>query len=340
MLKSSMIYRTMLPLLILIATAALIIPVGHAQEAQNQAGVIIRYGDGRVQTACVRFSEPSITGIDLLQRAGIPVIAQSSGLGAAVCKISNEGCDYPAEDCFCQCKGGNCGYWAYQRLRGDRWAYSPIGASASQVQPGDVDGWAWGAGSVQSGAAPPVIPLDQICQENPVAAPTSETQAATPVPTPAQPPITTDLVSTPAPAPIATSTSLPATAIAPKPTIVPVPTVIRISATLLPTNTPIPVLPSVPAPASEPVLAPTNISALTATSPALANVPTILPPTNAMLASTPTSISIVITPTKPQPQQAASAPGSTTTYLIFGMLVLLLGGGIMLALRRNRGNRQ
>ena len=306
MREDVMSHRSLMPLLVLIMIAMVITPVGQAQEAQNQAGIVIRYGDGRVATACVRFSEPSISGIELLQRAGVSVIAQSGGIGAAVCKISDQGCDYPAEDCFCQCKGGNCAYWAYQRLRGDRWAYSPIGASASQVQPGDVDGWAWGAGSVQSGAAPPVIALDQICREEPAVAATTNNQPPTAVPVPS---------------------------IAPKPTIVPIPT--SIAPTRLPTSTNV-VLVSTSelSTAAVPTPQPTQIP----TSPSRSNTPTIIPPTSIAIANTPTmlvptSISVTITP---QPQQAPSTAGGAASYLIFGILVLMLGGGIILALRRSR----
>jgi LPXTG-motif cell wall-anchored protein len=333
-----MIYRTLLPLLALIATTALIIPVGQAQETQNQAGVVIRYGDGHVATACVRFSEPSISGIELLQRAGISVIAQSGGIGSAVCKISNDGCDYPSEDCFCQCKGGNCAYWAYQRLRGDHWAYSPIGASASQVQPGDVDGWAWGAGSVQSGAAPPVIPLDQICSENPVALPPT-------IPPP---------------------TSVPAPATAPKPTFVPVPT--TIPPTLRPSRTAAisapPSQPTTTAAISAPPSQPTTTAvistlpsqlptaALSTQTPTLmstelvqSNPPTALPPTSTVIAATPTAIppsstSIASTINTPQPQPAKPATGDSTSYLIFGILVLLLGAGIVLTFRRRKNRNK
>lgn len=324
-----MTQRSLFFLLALTLCAALIVPIGRAQEAQNQAGVVIRYGDGRVTTACVRFSEPSISGIELLQRASIPVIAQSVGMGSAVCKISNEGCDYPSEDCFCQCKGGNCAYWAYQRLRDDRWAYSPVGASASQVQPGDVDGWAWGAGSVQSGAAPPVIPLDQICSENPVAAPAT---AAAP------------------------ATSVPVAPTAPEPTIVPAPTE-RPTIVPAPTDSPTPAL--APTSAQSTTVAPATSTAEPATATLLPTLRPTPPPTDAAIAlvatATPTAapsstatsaFTPIIQPTtapetvQPTPSPAVAQGPDTSSYLLFGILVLVLAGGIVLALRRNRGGKQ
>ena len=63
----------LLPLLL----AALCILAGafaaRAQGGEHRAGLVIRYADGSVQTQCVSFSESSITGEDLLQRAGLAV---------------------------------------------------------------------------------------------------------------------------------------------------------------------------------------------------------------------------------------------------------------------------
>jgi hypothetical protein len=151
-------------LLLLVAFVVTLPTLGRAQEdGENQAGLIIQYGDGRVETACVRFSEPEISGLDALERSGLSYIAQTGGVGAAVCKIGGDGCDFPNEDCFCRCKGADCTYWSYQQLRDGQWAQSPLGASSSKVRPGNVEGWAWGAGSVAQGAQPPVLTLEEIC---------------------------------------------------------------------------------------------------------------------------------------------------------------------------------
>jgi hypothetical protein len=150
--------------LLLVALAITLPALGQAQEGdENQAGLVIQYGDGRVETACVYFSEPEISGLDALTRSGLSYIAQTGGVGAAVCKIGGDGCDFPNEDCFCRCKGADCTYWSYQQLRDGAWAQSPLGASSSKVRPGNVEGWAWGAGSVAQGAQPPVLTLEEIC---------------------------------------------------------------------------------------------------------------------------------------------------------------------------------
>ena len=66
----------------------------NAQAATHRAGLVVRFGDGSVVTRCVSFSEPSLTGAELLTRSGLSVVLDlSSSLGAGVCKIGNQGCD-------------------------------------------------------------------------------------------------------------------------------------------------------------------------------------------------------------------------------------------------------
>ena len=156
-------------LVVLLALAAQLAPAG-GQAQENRAGLVIRFGDGRVATYCVRFGEPSITGLELLSRSGVTPVAEVGGLGSAVCSIDGQGCAYPAQPCFCQCQGATCAYWNYLHLIDGAWRYSPVGASAYTVADGAVDGWAWG-----DQAAPPVYTLDQICSESanrPVGQPT------------------------------------------------------------------------------------------------------------------------------------------------------------------------
>jgi hypothetical protein len=135
----------------------------RAQDEEHRAGVVIQYGDGQVETACVRFSEPAISGLELLERSGASVVTQSGGVGAAVCKIGPDGCDYPAEGCFCEREGSRSIYWAFYTLDGDAWAYASLGAANTEARDGDVHGWAWGLGESGSGATPPLTDLDTIC---------------------------------------------------------------------------------------------------------------------------------------------------------------------------------
>ncbi|MDY7041363.1 MAG: hypothetical protein SVX38_10920, partial [Chloroflexota bacterium] len=131
----------------------------HAQEP-NRAGLVVQFGDGTVVTHCVTFAEDEISGEDVLQRSGLTVLLDyTSGLGARVCKIEDDGCDVPAEDCWCQCQGTSCLYWNYFYVVDGDWRYSGLGSGSRTVHDGDVEGWVWGGGHTP----PPLISLDDIC---------------------------------------------------------------------------------------------------------------------------------------------------------------------------------
>lgn len=149
-------------------------PWASAQEGPHRAGLVVRFADGAVETRCVAFAEPSISGAELLARAGLPVIADhNSGLGSAVCSIRGQGCAFPKEDCFCKCQGSSCEYWAYYHLQDGRWVYSDVGAGSFQVTDGAVEGWSWGKGNFSSGTEPPVMQFEEICSSSPALAATT-----------------------------------------------------------------------------------------------------------------------------------------------------------------------
>ena len=130
----------------------------------NHAGLVVQFGGGQIETRCVEFTEQEITGADLLNRSGLNAIVDpSSGLGITVCRIEGQGCDYPAEACFCQCSGsGPCAYWNYfYREPGqDSWTYAPLGALRHKVTSGSIEAWLWG-----NGTPPPAADLsfDAVC---------------------------------------------------------------------------------------------------------------------------------------------------------------------------------
>ena len=165
----------------------------------NRVGLVVRFGDGSLFTHCVEFDENQISGLEVLLKAGLNIIYESSGPeGAAVCKIENEGCDYPAEDCFCQCPGGpNCIYWSYWHLKGGAWEYSQVGASGYYVSDGDVEGWSWAVELSQG------IAFDDICTSLLTATSTNTTNptstpTATHTPPPTATPTSTQVPPTPA----------------------------------------------------------------------------------------------------------------------------------------------
>lgn len=131
-------------------------PTSRAQT-ENQAGLVVQFSDGSIQTFCISFMEGSISGYDLLSRSGLAITARfDAGLGYAVCRINEIGC--PVESCL-DCPDSLGRYWSYWRLLHGNWNYSGLGASNTQIRHGEVDGWRYGINS------PPqeILSFEQIC---------------------------------------------------------------------------------------------------------------------------------------------------------------------------------
>lgn len=185
--------RLLLCLLLWFGAGLVLTPAVHGQEGPNQAGLIIQYGDGTTSTACVNFEESSITGLELLRRAGISVSADvSSGLGTTICALDGQGCNYPEENCFCQCQGATCVYWQYWYLADGEWQYSQIGATDREVTDGSVNGWVWAEGDPSGGQRPPATSFTEICAAEPAETPSgTSTQAVQPAPASTATPVLT-----------------------------------------------------------------------------------------------------------------------------------------------------
>ena len=310
----------LLPLLVLLG------PAPAWGQATNRAGVVVRFGDGSIQTSCVSFATETISGLDLLRGSGLDVIAQSAGNNAAVCKIGGDGCNYPAESCLA-CKfgaGGQGQYWAYWQLADGGWRYGQLGAGVTRVRSGGVDGWAYGAGNVQAGAQPPVITYDEICPTAPVAEPTAVPPPPTAAPTarptarPTVPPTARPTVRPTAP-PTARPTAVP--------TAQPTEAIVAAAPTATPEPSPTPELPSAtpqPSPTPEPPTATSQPPTSTT------GVPTTAP-TAAATAAPPTA-----TPVVAGAAPDAAPPANIGGYLVFGAMLLAIVGAILVALRRRR----
>lgn len=161
----------------------------------NGAGLVIKHGDGSVLYFYVQFSEPEITGEQLLERAGVQVdITPYAGIGTGVCMIDHEGC--PSTNCFCKSFAVPSVFWRYHSLNADgKWVFRASGPTQRSVHDGDVDGWSW---SSEDGDLP-ATSIDAIAKLNGITrSPTSSTQIATPAPTPTA----LDNVSTPIATPV------------------------------------------------------------------------------------------------------------------------------------------
>jgi hypothetical protein len=136
-------------------------PLPPLSDDPNQAALLIVLEDGLTVERCVAFDEPTISGYELLQRADLDLVVDVSGAGAAVCTIEGTGC--PADDCFCECSGADCVYWAYWYQQDGQWQYAQVGAASYQVQPGEIQAWVWGPGSPTEAPEPPAITFDEVC---------------------------------------------------------------------------------------------------------------------------------------------------------------------------------
>ncbi len=144
-----------------------------------RVGLVVQFSEGGFVTDCVEFDQPEISGCDVLDLSDLSVSYSPPGTyGQAVCGIEEVGC--PTADCFCDCQGVDCVYWAYYHLLAGAWEYSSVGCSAHSVHDGDVEGWAWGPGTygATSQVKPPLFTFEEVC----VPPPATPTRTPDPVP--------------------------------------------------------------------------------------------------------------------------------------------------------------
>ena len=168
---------------VLVVALAFGLPVVRAADP-NRVGLVVVHGDGRATTRCVEFSEDTVSGYDVLARAGLELsIDASNSMGVTICRIGADGCTYPQDRCFCQCTDLSgtvpCVYWSYWHLQNGGWQYSGMGASGHMVRPGDVEGWVWGAGTPNSASQPPAVSFDQLCPASGSSPPTVQPSSST-----------------------------------------------------------------------------------------------------------------------------------------------------------------
>lgn len=140
-------------------------------DEPNQAALVARLDDERVETRCVTFADETISGHALLERSGLEYVVDATSAGVFVCSVEGQGC--PANDCRCECRGDPCIYWSYWRLREGEWQYASVGATLTEVRNGDVEGWSWGPGSVTAAIPPPAVTFEEVCTDD-VAAPVAQ----------------------------------------------------------------------------------------------------------------------------------------------------------------------
>jgi hypothetical protein len=136
----------------------------QASGEHQVAGIVVDYGDGRVTYALVPFDDEGISGMDLLHRSGLDLLTVDfGGMGEGVCQIEETGCEPgPCRARLCQTGDPDSAFWQYLRGNDDgNWAFAALGASASTVEDGDVNGWYW-TSTTPTG---PALTLDAIAGE-------------------------------------------------------------------------------------------------------------------------------------------------------------------------------
>ncbi len=110
-----------------------------------RVGLIVIGPDGTSQTACISLDSDDPTGYDVLVVAELDINAAVGPLGVKICAINGTGCFAPAQECFCQCEGGQCSYWSYyyRTPEDEEWVYSSAGAGNRHVDEGYVEMWIW-----------------------------------------------------------------------------------------------------------------------------------------------------------------------------------------------------
>ncbi len=158
---------------------SLLAALGIAQHQAHAGGLhhaalVIEHGSGRLITRCVSFLEDQITGIQLIQRAGVEYQTQQfGGLGSAVCQLDGEPQPVP----------GNClgtgAYWQYFHRTPSGWVPSAGGASSATLRDGDADGWHYATGAAQ---LPASVSFASVCGPAHQVAATASGSHAAPAP--------------------------------------------------------------------------------------------------------------------------------------------------------------
>lgn len=157
--------RFLIRVIMVAIVAGMVAGVTARGDAPNRAGLVVVHGDGQVVTRCVEFTEEQITGYDLLVRSGLDLNYEAQGgLGTAICRLDNEGCNYPEDQCFCRCLGSPCVFWSLWQWVDDDWVFSSQGASATVVTDETMQAWVWGEGTIGTAASPPPpVSFGEVC---------------------------------------------------------------------------------------------------------------------------------------------------------------------------------
>jgi hypothetical protein len=187
-----------------LALAAAVTWQGSAHAQIHRAALIVQHGSSwpgpHVLWKCVEFAQEAISGLALLQLAGVnsgqpPQVYDWGGGAYTVCQIDRQPSAIP-DRCFGPMSGPN---WSDSAQVGNGWVARSTGVTGYSVRDGDVEGWTY---SVGTGTRPPAVTFSQVCP--------GPRAATTAPPTRAVPPAVALATATPSDATTPTDTPSPA----------------------------------------------------------------------------------------------------------------------------------
>ncbi len=115
----------------------------------DYAGLVVDSGDAEPETACLKLSDTSISGLDLLDESGFSYNADE-GFISSIMDISNP--------------EGETNYWSYWHWNGQTWVFNNTGLNDSNVLPGTIEAWHFTSWERFPSLPPDIIPnLSEIC---------------------------------------------------------------------------------------------------------------------------------------------------------------------------------
>src|SRR5439155_565489 len=146
--------------------------------ATHRAALVIQHGAGwpgpRVLWKCVEFAQQAISGLALLELAGVnsgqpPQVYNWGGGADTVCQLDRQPTPVP-DRCFGPTSGPNWSDWYFAQ---SGWVARSTGVSGYTLHDGDIEGWTY---TSAFGAPPPSTGFRQVC--NVAVPPIAATHAA------------------------------------------------------------------------------------------------------------------------------------------------------------------
>lgn len=145
-------------------------PAVHADS--GYAALLVVFGEDDFHTECIAMPG-DMTAFDLVTASSLGVIIESDDDSQSMCSIDSVGCNYPTDDCFCECDSETCLLWTDWYRDGSQWEVS-LSSSERVIPDGGVEAWTWGDGLSE----PPIVDFADICPGVTVTEPTERPSTA------------------------------------------------------------------------------------------------------------------------------------------------------------------